>query len=196
MDALFSDYEDIRKSGLFDAEYYLATYPDVAERNLDPLVHYLEEGARGGRNPQAGFDAGFYLEQCRLRGEEPANPLLHYIRIGNARGFKTRRDKPGRSAAANGRSRAAERVGKLPILVAIEALGVVGAPGGTSRLSVSGWALAAAPIVEITASIGGTLVGTATYGLPRPDVARLYPDRAAAAAACGFILAFDLPRLK
>ncbi|HEY8874612.1 MAG TPA: glycosyltransferase family 9 protein [Stellaceae bacterium] len=31
MEALFSDYEDIRKSGLFDAEYYLATYPDVIE---------------------------------------------------------------------------------------------------------------------------------------------------------------------
>jgi hypothetical protein len=54
MGALFSDYEDIKKSGLFDAEYYLATYPDVAERNVDPLVHYLEEGARAGRNPQTG----------------------------------------------------------------------------------------------------------------------------------------------
>ena len=62
MEALFSGYEDIRKSGLFDAEYYLATYPDVAERNIDPLVHYLEEGAPEGRNPHSNFDAGFYLE--------------------------------------------------------------------------------------------------------------------------------------
>ena len=46
MEALFSDYEEVRKSGLFDTEYYVATYPDVAERNVDPLVHYLEEGAR------------------------------------------------------------------------------------------------------------------------------------------------------
>ena len=46
MEALFSDYEAIRKSGLFDPEHYVKTYPDVAERNVDPLVHYLEEGAR------------------------------------------------------------------------------------------------------------------------------------------------------
>src|SRR5436190_5980441 len=123
MDALFSDYEDVRKSRLFDAEYYLATYPDVLERNVDPLVHYLEEGAPEGRNPHPDFDAGFYLEQCRLRGEEPANPLLHYIRIGAARGFKIGRgDEDGALPPTQG-STAASRVGKPPILVAIESPG-------------------------------------------------------------------------
>src|SRR5216683_1295893 len=190
MEALFSDYEEVRKSGLFDAEYYLVTYPDVAERNVDPLVHYLEEGAREGRNPYPDFDAGFYLEQCKRRGEQPDNPLLHYIRIGAARGFKTRRDAADRAPPKP--LRAAPQLGKPPILVAIEALGVVGLPDGTSRLSVSGWALAAAAIDEITVSVAGEVAGTATYGLARPDVARLYPDRAAA-ARCGFILAFDVP---
>src|SRR5439155_23384654 len=94
MEALFSDYEDVRKSRLFDAEYYLATYPDVAECNVDPLVHFLEEGAGEGRNPHADFDSAFYLEQCRLKGEQPNNPLLHYIRIGEARGFTTRPGDP------------------------------------------------------------------------------------------------------
>ena len=138
MEALFSDYEEVRKSGLFDAEYYLVTYPDVAERNIDPLVHYLEEGGRDGRNPNPDFDAGFYLEQCRRRGEQPSNPLLHYLRIGAARGFKTRRveadSKPRKPKGA---------VGKPPILVAVEMLGTTEMPGGTSRLSISGWALAA-----------------------------------------------------
>src|SRR5207302_1606752 len=170
--------------------YYLVTYPDVAERNIDPLVHYLEEGARDGRNPNRDFDAGFYLEQCRMRGEQPSNPLLHYVRIGAARGFKARRDAADRDPP--GPLRATEQVGKPPILVAIEALGVVGMPDATSRLSVSGWALAATQIDEITVSIDGEIAGTATYGLARPDVARLYPDRAEA-ARCGFILAFDLP---
>lgn len=193
MEALFSDYEDVRNSGLFDAEYYLATYPDVARRNVDPLVHYLEEGARQGRNPHRSFDSAFYFEQCRERGEQPDNPLLHYIRIGAARGFATRRDR----AAGTRRIRqhgTAEEPAKPPILVAIEALGAVGTPGGNSRLSVSGWALAAAPIAEITVSMHGRIVGTATYGLPRPDIARLYPDRPGA-ADCGFILAFDLAGL-
>ncbi len=192
MDALFSDYEEVRKSGLFDAEYYLVTYPDVAERNIDPLVHYLEEGAREGRDPHSDFDAGFYVEQCERRGERPINPLLHYIRIGVARGFKTRLEEPGRKGRVNKPPPATDQLVKPPILVAIEALGVVGLPDGTSRLSVGGWALAAGPIDEITVSLGDEIVGIATYGLPRPDVARLYPDRAAA-AECGFILALGLP---
>ena len=199
MEALFSDYEDIRKSGLFDAEYYLATYPDVAERNTDPLVHYLEQGALEGRNPHADFDAGYYLEQCRLRGEQANNPLLHYIRIGAARGFKTRRDKEDREVLADKpadrRLRATDRAGQPPILVAIEALGIVGATEGTSSLSISGWAVAAAPIVEIAIAIEGEIAGTATCGLARPDIARLYPDRAGA-PRCGFILAVDIPHLK
>src|SRR5207245_1008037 len=54
MEALFSDYETIRKSGLFDPEHYVATYPDVEERNVDPLVHYLEEGAPERRTAAHG----------------------------------------------------------------------------------------------------------------------------------------------
>jgi hypothetical protein len=195
MDALFSDYEDVRKSGLFDAEYYVAAYPDVAQRNVDPLVHYLEEGAREGRNPHRDFDSAFYLEQCRERGEQPSNPLLHYIRIGAARGFTTRPEASGRRRGAGKPPGATDRMGLPPILVAIEALGVVGTPDGNSQLSVSGWALAASPIAEITVSIHGQIVGTATYGLARPDIARLYPERAGA-AECGFILAFDLTGLE
>src|SRR5712692_9053151 len=128
--------------------------------------------ARAGRNPYRDFDAGFYLEQCQRRGERPDNPLLHYIRIGAARGFKTRRDAADRDPPANQPLRATDPVGKPPVLVAIEALGVVGMPDGTSRLSVSGWALAATPIGEITVSIDDEIIGTATYGLARPDVAR------------------------
>src|SRR5260370_28670342 len=112
MEALFSDYEEVRKSGLFDAEYYQVTYPDVAGRNIDPLVHYLEEGAREGRNPYRDFDAGFYLEQCRRRGEQLNNPLLHYIRIGAARGFRTPRDAADREPRASQPSHAAEQPGK------------------------------------------------------------------------------------
>jgi hypothetical protein len=72
MEALFSDYDDIRKSGLFDAEYYLVTYPDVAERNIDPLVHYLEDAAEA--RPAADFDAGFYLNNAGSR-RAADNPL-------------------------------------------------------------------------------------------------------------------------
>src|SRR5688572_10477316 len=173
MDALFGDYEAIRRSGLFDPEYYLATYPDVADSNLDPLVHYLEEGAQQGRNPHPDFDSGFYLEQCRQRGEEPQNPLIHYLRLGLARGFKTRRETASAEAGAVRRPRAPEPAARSPILVAIETLGVEGLPDGGSRVSAGGWALASAPIADITVTIDGDRVATATYGLARPDIARL-----------------------
>ena len=218
MEALFSDYEEVRKSGLFDAAYYLLSYPDVAQRNIDPLVHFLEEGAHQARNPHPDFDSGFYLEQCRSNGERPDNPLLHYIRVGRAQGLKTRRDPgdrdrgdrdPGdrdqgdrdrgdrdrgdRDLPQAPRPQAAGPAARAPVLVAIEALGVAGGPGGRSRLSVSGWALAAAPIVEITASLGAAVRASAAYGLARPDVAALYPDDAAAPRS-GFILGCELPR--
>ena len=186
MEALFSDYEAIRKSGLFDPEHYTRAYPDVAERNIDPLVHYLEEGARERRDPHPDFDTAFYLEQCRARGEAPANPLLHYLLIGAARGFLI---KPNGNAPA---AQALDAPAKPQILVAVESLGVAGTADGRSRLSINGWALAAAAIAEITASIDGAVVGRATYGLPRPDIARLYPDRDHAANS-GFILSLDLP---
>src|SRR5205807_6807506 len=178
--------------GLFDPEHYLATYPDVEERNVDPLVHYLEEGAQEGRDPHPNFDAAFYLEQCRQRGEEPANPLLHYLLIGAARGFKTRRDGAADLVpAGDGRNRP-EASAKVPILLTVESLGIAGTPGGGSRLSVNGWALAAAPISEISAAVDGTVVGKAVYGLARPDIGRLYPGRDQAEHS-GFILGFDLP---
>src|SRR5258705_6828856 len=170
MEALFSDYEAIRKSGLFDPEHYIKAYPDVAERNVDPLVHYLEEGAREGRDPHPGFDTAFYLEQCKHRGEEPANPLLHYLLIGAARGFKIKRD--GDAPAAPG---APESASKAPILVPVESLGVAGTADGGSRLSINGWALAAAAITEISAAIDGAVIGRATSGPPRPRIGRTLP---------------------
>src|SRR5438067_1644649 len=107
--------------GLFDPEHYATAYPDVAERNVDPLVHYLEEGAREGRDPHPDFDTAFYLEQCRARGEEPANPLLHYLLIGAARGFQIKRD--GKSPEV---TEAPGIAAKPKILVAVESLGVAG----------------------------------------------------------------------
>lgn len=35
----------------FDVRYYLETYPDIAEADLNPLVHFLQSGADEGRWP-------------------------------------------------------------------------------------------------------------------------------------------------
>lgn len=44
-----------RRAGLFDAEAYLALYPDVGAQGMDPLRHYILHGMAEGRSrPQPG----------------------------------------------------------------------------------------------------------------------------------------------
>ncbi len=72
------------KSGLFDRDYYLATYPDVANSKIDPIRHYLDHGAREMRNPCEFFNTKLYLiiyiDVADQAGSH--NPLLHYILHG------------------------------------------------------------------------------------------------------------------
>jgi len=57
----------IRNSGLFDADYYCARYPDVGESGLDPVDHYLQIGAAKGYDPSPLFDTGYYARQMARR---------------------------------------------------------------------------------------------------------------------------------
>lgn len=43
----------LRRTGLFDAEWYLKTYKDVADAAADPLRHYVVHGALEGREPNS-----------------------------------------------------------------------------------------------------------------------------------------------
>lgn len=57
----------IRNSGLFDADYYRARYPDVVESGLDPIDHYLRIGAARGYDPSPLFDTAYYARQMARR---------------------------------------------------------------------------------------------------------------------------------
>ncbi len=61
------DAELIRNSGLFDADFYRARYPDVATSGLDPIDHYLRVGAAKGYDPSPLFDTGYYARQMARR---------------------------------------------------------------------------------------------------------------------------------
>lgn len=74
----------ILDSGLFDAEWYLKTYPDVKMLGMDPLEHYLWIGAKLARKPSAEFDATSYLRLNPDVAAAGVNPLLHYIKWGRA----------------------------------------------------------------------------------------------------------------
>ncbi|MGF1459935.1 MAG: glycosyltransferase [Leptolyngbyaceae cyanobacterium] len=73
-------------SGLFDAGWYLLENPDVAQAGINPLRHYLIQGASEGRNPSPLFDSAWYLAQSVDVAESGVNPLLHYVEQGAGEG--------------------------------------------------------------------------------------------------------------
>jgi len=72
----------IRNSGYFDYRYYLFTYSDIREMDVDPVMHYIKFGAKEGRNPSENFDTNFYLKNNIDIDINKVNPLVHYILYG------------------------------------------------------------------------------------------------------------------
>lgn len=63
----------------FDGPYYLAHNPDVADMGLNPLLHYLFDGAKEGRNPRAGFNTADYIRANPELEKTGTNPFVHYV---------------------------------------------------------------------------------------------------------------------
>lgn len=70
----------------FDAEYYLATYADVAAAGVDPFQHFMTFGWREGRNPNKRFIMATYLEANPDIAAAGVNPFAHYIVTGRGEG--------------------------------------------------------------------------------------------------------------
>ncbi len=94
---------------LFDAEYYLATHPDVEKSGIIPEEHYLKFGWREGRNPGPNFETVWYLHTYEDAAQSGFNPLVHYARFGLKKGRTT---SPGKEAQHWRRK--AERDSALP----------------------------------------------------------------------------------
>lgn len=78
--------EQVQESGLFDTDWYLQQYPDVAKSNLSPIEHYLKLGHKLNRQPSQVFDARKYLEFHTDVASKELNPLTHYIQYGKQEG--------------------------------------------------------------------------------------------------------------
>jgi len=76
----------LEASHLFDAHWYVAEYPDVAESSLSPVKHYLKFGGFEGRNPSVYFDSEFYLNTYPDVKVQKQNPLVHFLTFGEAEG--------------------------------------------------------------------------------------------------------------
>lgn len=78
--------EIVKSSGLFDQEWYLKKYPDVAMLAMDPVEHYFSIGARLGRDPSPNFSTQGYLQAYPDVEQAGYNPLYHYLTLGKNEG--------------------------------------------------------------------------------------------------------------
>lgn len=76
----------IKKSGWFDGNWYLETYPDVRASQTDPTEHYFATGWKENRNPCTGFDTAYYLRCNPDIMDSGLNPLWHFIQFGQREG--------------------------------------------------------------------------------------------------------------
>ena len=77
-----ANYIILKNSNLFDEKWYLKQNMDVANAGVDPIVHYLKNGWREGRNPSMFFDNDIYLYFNPDVKKAKINPLLHYLKYG------------------------------------------------------------------------------------------------------------------
>lgn len=67
----------LQQSCLFDPDWYLASYPDVAKAGMDPAMHYVRYGGAENRDPGPDFSSSGYRLMHAIAAD--ANPLLHYL---------------------------------------------------------------------------------------------------------------------
>ncbi|WP_136646657.1 glycosyltransferase [Tabrizicola sp. YIM 78059] len=72
------DIAALKASGLFDADWYRATYPDVDALRMDPAEHYVKYGSAMGRMSAAGerLDLSVLERLERLPAPKPGRALL------------------------------------------------------------------------------------------------------------------------
>jgi glycosyltransferase involved in cell wall biosynthesis len=72
---------------LFDEEFYLEHYPDVAGKKMLPFKHYDRYGAKERRNPNGFFETAWYLSRYPDVQKSKQGPLDHYLEVGWLEGY-------------------------------------------------------------------------------------------------------------
>ncbi|KXG87404.1 glycosyltransferase family 4 protein [Agrobacterium bohemicum] len=85
-DSFAQDILTIKTSDLFDEDWYVKNYTDVAILKMDPVEHYIWLGAKIGRNPSLRFSTNTYLSEYDDVFNASINPLVHYIKWGKQEG--------------------------------------------------------------------------------------------------------------
>ncbi|MDQ7084458.1 MAG: glycosyltransferase [Sulfurovum sp.] len=61
----------------FDGGYYLDTYPDIKNEDINPLEHYLSIGWKEDRNPNPHFNIEWYRDN--ISSDMTRNPWIDYL---------------------------------------------------------------------------------------------------------------------
>ena len=72
----------LKPPALFEPEWYLKQYPDVAKKKMNPYAHYKLWGWKERRSPGPGFDTSWYLSDNPDVLKSGMEPLDHYINYG------------------------------------------------------------------------------------------------------------------
>jgi hypothetical protein len=72
----------VAASGLFDRNWYLAQYADVAASGVDPLTHFVQFGSFELRSPGPLFDCIAYVDGNSDVKGAGVEPLFHYLTRG------------------------------------------------------------------------------------------------------------------
>jgi len=80
------DYPLVRKSGLFDDDWYRHRYPTSSLHPGRRLVFFLSRGWLAGQNPNRLFDTEWYLQQYPDVRQTHINPVVHFLYRGAQEG--------------------------------------------------------------------------------------------------------------
>jgi len=79
----------LKKSDLFDEEYYLNENPNI---KMSAVKHYYYYGYKEGKSPSYKFSNDFYLNTHKDVQASGMNPLIHYLRYGKSENRKIQKD--------------------------------------------------------------------------------------------------------
>lgn len=81
-----NDYKIIIKSKKFDLVWYKKKYSELEKIDINPIIHYLEYGAKKKYNPAPDFHTKWYIEKYPDVLNSKMNPFVHYINYGMKEG--------------------------------------------------------------------------------------------------------------
>jgi hypothetical protein len=99
----------------FDPTFYRSVYWDQADAD-DPLGHFLTEGWREGRDPNARFSTAFYLAANPDVARTGINPFMHYLSFGKLEGRMVMGSFEKATPAINEDSRKSPRTGVIAMV--------------------------------------------------------------------------------